>query len=36
MLIKGVDIEVRLPDGELENINVRVIDFTEPENNDFF
>lgn len=36
MLIKGIDIEVRMPDGELDIKNIKVIDFSEPVKNDFF
>jgi len=36
MLMKGIDIEVRRAEGELEIENVKIIDFEEPNNNDFF
>jgi len=36
MLMKGIDIEVRRAEGELEIENVKIIDFEEPKNNDFF
>ena len=36
MLMKGIDIEVRRAEGEIEIENVKIIDFEEPNNNDFF
>ena len=36
MLLKGINIEVRRADRQLEIENVKIIDFEEPGNNDFF
>ncbi|HBY57389.1 MAG TPA: DEAD/DEAH box helicase [Candidatus Atribacteria bacterium] len=35
MLVKGINIVVRRDNGELEIENIKVIDFEQPENNDF-
>ena len=36
MLRKGVDIEIRKEEGDIEVENVKIIDFENPDNNDFF
>ncbi len=36
LLVEGINIEVRRENGEMEIENVKIIDFEEPENNDFF
>jgi type I restriction enzyme R subunit len=35
MLVDGVTVEYRRPDGRIAGAQVRVVDFDEPENNDW-